>query len=141
MSTELRVLVEATVRDEKGDIIAMVRPITLDLQGFRCCIVHIELKRPIDVAEVRLLEDAVKKLQRYIEGDVLVLSGRGPIWMFATLLHSVGHLFRAVAIFDPKLRGAVVTASHHPKISSYTVIQLPPEVIEQLTQVTPPGGQ
>lgn len=43
----------------------------------------------------------------------VVISGRGPVWLFAALVHHY-HPSAWVATFDPRL-GAVVVESHSPK--------------------------
>lgn len=43
----------------------------------------------------------------------VVLSGRGPVWLYAALVHHY-HPTKWVATFDPRL-GAVVVESHSPK--------------------------
>jgi CRISPR-associated protein Csx3 len=42
----------------------------------------------------------------------VVLSGRGPIWLYAAMAHHY-HVSRWVATNDPRL-GAVVVSTHHP---------------------------
>ena len=41
----------------------------------------------------------------------LVLSGRGPVWLFAALAHA-GHPFAWVGTFEPRLGGAIVVERH-----------------------------
>mgnify|MGYP001590340508 CR=1 FL=1 len=41
----------------------------------------------------------------------VVLSGRGPTWLYAHLTHRY-HPVRWVGIYDPRLGGAVVVATH-----------------------------
>jgi CRISPR-associated protein Csx3 len=41
----------------------------------------------------------------------LILSGRGPVWLFAHLMH-LAHPFAWVATYDPRLNGAVVVSRH-----------------------------
>jgi CRISPR-associated protein Csx3 len=43
----------------------------------------------------------------------LILSGRGPIWLYGHLLHEA-HPFAWAAVHDPRLGGAVVVARHVP---------------------------
>ena len=43
----------------------------------------------------------------------LVISGRGPVWLFARLVH-LAHDFAWVATHDPRLGGAVVVERHVP---------------------------
>ena len=45
----------------------------------------------------------------------VILSGRGPVWLFAALCHHY-HPTRWVATFDPRLGGGVVIQSHHPGV-------------------------
>ncbi len=41
----------------------------------------------------------------------LVISGRGPVWLYAYLVH-LAHPFAWVATFDPRLNGGVVVMNH-----------------------------
>ena len=41
----------------------------------------------------------------------LVISGRGPVWLYARLVHEA-HPFAWVATYDPRLAGAVVVHRH-----------------------------
>lgn len=41
----------------------------------------------------------------------IVLSGRGPIWLYNYLAHEY-HTAQWVATFDPRFKGAIVTQSH-----------------------------
>jgi len=43
----------------------------------------------------------------------VIISGRGPVWLFAALAHEY-HPCKWVATYDPRLGGAVVVESHHP---------------------------
>ncbi|RLF82425.1 CRISPR-associated protein Csx3 [Thermococci archaeon] len=43
---------------------------------------------------------------------ILLLSGRGPIWLYCALIHKYAHLVSAVATYDPKIGGYVVVSSH-----------------------------
>ncbi len=57
------------------------------------------------------------------QGQGLIISGRAPIWLYCYVLHHYLHLFQYVAIYDPKLQGAVVIASHHPSYKIGEVIR------------------
>ncbi|MEO0144166.1 MAG: CRISPR-associated ring nuclease Crn3/Csx3 [candidate division WOR-3 bacterium] len=50
-----------------------------------------------------------------IADKIVILSGRGPIWLYAFLTHYY-HPCSAIAIFDPRLNGAVLTQKHSTKI-------------------------
>jgi CRISPR-associated protein Csx3 len=56
-------------------------------------------------------------------GKGVILSGRGPIWLYGRLIHHF-HPARWVAVFDPRLGGAVVVASHWPEVKPGQVIEL-----------------
>jgi CRISPR-associated protein Csx3 len=53
----------------------------------------------------------------------VVLSGRGPIWLYGFLVHYY-HPVRWVATFDPRLNGAVVVESHHPGMEVGEILPL-----------------
>jgi len=54
----------------------------------------------------------------------VILSGRGPVWLFATLCHYY-HPTAWVGCFDPRLAGAVVTQTHCPGINVGQIIPVP----------------
>lgn len=47
-------------------------------------------------------------------GPILKISGPASLPVAMTIAHSVCHLFGAVAVFDPKLQGFVVSITHSP---------------------------
>lgn len=56
----------------------------------------------------------------------VVLTGRGPIWLYAHLVHEL-HPTAWVACFDPRLGGAVVVTTHSRQTQVGQVISLPPD--------------
>lgn len=59
---------------------------------------------PADLAELEIPQ---------LPGDQgIVISGRGPIWLFAAIAHHY-HVAQWVGTFDPRLGGAVVVSTHH----------------------------
>lgn len=46
-----------------------------------------------------------------LRGRGVVISGRGPIWLYSALVHNL-HYAPWVATYDPRLGGGVVVASH-----------------------------
>jgi len=64
--------------------------------------------------------DSLSDLPDLSGPHLLILSGRGPVWLFAMLLH-LGHAAQAVAVNDPRL-GWVVVQSHHPAFKLGRVI-------------------
>jgi len=53
----------------------------------------------------------------------VVVSGRGPVWLYGRLVHHF-HPARWVAVFDPRLNGAVVVASHWPEVKPGEVLKI-----------------
>ncbi|MHA1700375.1 MAG: CRISPR-associated ring nuclease Crn3/Csx3 [Promethearchaeota archaeon] len=53
----------------------------------------------------------------------VVLSGRGPIWLYCYLTH-VYHPTRFVATYDPRVGGAVVAETHCKEYSVGDIIKL-----------------
>ena len=47
------------------------------------------------------------------ESKGLIISGRGPIWLYSHLTH-LAHPFAWVAVHEPRLEGAVVVQCHRP---------------------------
>jgi CRISPR-associated protein Csx3 len=58
----------------------------------------------------------------------VVISGRGPVWLFTALAHHY-HICQWVGTFDPRLGGAVVTSRHSPSAPPVgSVVALPKTV-------------
>ncbi|MBN1296258.1 CRISPR-associated protein Csx3 [bacterium] len=64
--------------------------------------------RPTDLVEFDIPDDILNLRHRG-----LILSGRGPVWLYAHLVHRA-HPFAWVAVFDPRLQGGVVVMNHCP---------------------------
>ena len=77
------------------------------------------LTRPIKPEELAVIEPPPLP-----HATVLIISGRGPIWLHAHLLHHYLHIYPVIAIYDPKQAGAVVVASHTPEVEEGRVIQM-----------------
>jgi CRISPR-associated protein Csx3 len=67
----------------------------------------------------------VRQIDGCIDGTKgVVISGKGPVWLFGALIHHL-HVTRWAATFDPRL-GAVVVSSHHPQAPKPgTVLPIP----------------
>lgn len=61
---------------------------------------------PDQLREIELPDELMGRRDRG-----LVISGRGPVWLYGHLLHCA-HAFAWVATYDPRLNGAVVVANH-----------------------------
>ena len=93
--------------------------------GYPIHILHITWKRHIDVTEIAELVDRIIDNTRELDGDsILVLSGRLSFWLYVIISHTLMQKYIAVAVFDPKLRGAVICISHVPSLSVGAVISL-----------------
>lgn len=69
------------------------------------------------------LDAVLPELPAIKAGQVLVIGGRAPVWLFGRALHKAhGSAAGAVAFFDPKMGGGVVVASHKPGIDEGQVI-------------------
>ena len=65
--------------------------------------------------------EAVEELEDLAGDHVLLISGRGPIWGHEMLMH-LGHPTLAVGVFDPRMGGFVVVATHSPEFHLGEVI-------------------
>lgn len=53
----------------------------------------------------------------------VVLSGRGPIWLYCYLAHYY-HPTKFIATYDPRLGGAVIVESHNPNYKIGDILKL-----------------
>jgi len=53
----------------------------------------------------------------------VVLSGRGPIWLYCYLAHYY-HPTKFIATYDPRLGGAVIVESHNPNYKIGNILKL-----------------
>jgi CRISPR-associated protein Csx3 len=65
---------------------------------------------------VREVDTQMRKLksEELRGGRLVLLDGPASLPVLAVIVHHIGHLFGAVAVFDPKLNGYVVAISHDP---------------------------
>ena len=81
-------------------------------------IVHFELKDSITPEFLKVLKPPEVK---GVKG--VVLSGRGPIWLYCYLVHYY-HPTKFIATYDPRLGGAVITESHDQRYKIGEVIKI-----------------
>lgn len=67
-----------------------------------------EILEPASLAEVQLPDALLPQRHQGV-----VFSGRGPLWLYGHLVH-LAHAFAWVAVYDPRLSGAVVVMRHTP---------------------------
>lgn len=80
-------------------------------------VVHFELGGPIEPKDLQQIKPPAVNLAKGV-----VLSGRGPIWLYGFLIHHY-HPAKFVAIFDPRL-GAVIVETHTPERKVGEVIEV-----------------
>ena len=64
------------------------------------------------VIDASQLENAIRIAPNLDCERGVVLSGRGPVWLFAALAHEY-HTTRWCGTFDPRVGGGVVVSRHH----------------------------
>ncbi len=84
-------------------------------------LVEFELKRELKPEDLREIKppDPVKN---GFSSKIVILSGRGPIWFYGFLVHFY-HPTKAIGVFDPRIDGAVVVATHMPELKIGNVIK------------------
>lgn len=81
----------------------------------------IEIEIPEGVCTPDDLKNLGYPLVNFQKG--VILSGRAPVWVFATLVHEF-HPTAWVATFDPRLGGGVVVQSHNKSYSVGDIIPI-----------------
>jgi len=83
-------------------------------------ILLVDFNRLEQVGNDQLVKDASAGLDRLIEtgelqgGELLKISGPISLPVSYVISHRVSHLYKAIAVFDPKMSRYVVTSSHDP---------------------------
>ena len=124
------------------DIITSVVP---ELGG-KLIIAAFSLKRPVqvgdDVREIaELIATAITQYGRPTYNDIVVVSGRGPIYLYALIQHNLHGNVNVLAFYDPKLPGAVIVSSNNPNYREGDVVNIPESIAEKLAQPKTPGSQ
>ena len=73
-------------------------------------IIEFFIKVPFNPKELRSISPPNPITENFSHKGV-VLSGRGPIWLYGFLIHFY-HPTKFVATYDPRLKGAVVVETH-----------------------------
>lgn len=98
----------------------MSQPIFTLTQGKDSLLVEFEI--PGGSTTPQECVEAIASLSDLSGPHVLLINGRGPVWLYAMLVHE-GHATQAVATFDPRL-GYVVVQSHHPSYQVGSIVTL-----------------
>lgn len=67
------------------------------------------------VKEVSALLTSMEKGGGLSGGGLILLTGECTLPVMAVVINAIAHAFSAVAVFDPKLKGYVVSITHDPK--------------------------
>ncbi|MEM4436145.1 MAG: CRISPR-associated protein Csx3 [Thermosphaera sp.] len=70
---------------------------------------------PTDVVQYSDLPDIINKVHKelqYINAEVIMIMGRGPIWLYSAVVHVAAHLAKAVAVYDAINKKYVIVVSH-----------------------------
>jgi CRISPR-associated protein Csx3 len=84
-------------------------------------ILHVSFDKDNPVTGDRIVRDAETCLEELISsgvltgGSLLKINGRMSIPVSYTIAHKLGHLYSAIAVFDPRLKAYVVTISTNPE--------------------------
>jgi CRISPR-associated protein Csx3 len=84
-------------------------------------ILLVDFNRLEQVSNDQLVKDTSTELDRLVAtgelggGELLKISGPISLPLSYTISHRVSHLYKAIAVFDPKMSRYVVTSSHDPK--------------------------
>ncbi|MCR4420902.1 MAG: CRISPR-associated ring nuclease Crn3/Csx3 [Exilispira sp.] len=84
-------------------------------------LIEFELTRNLEPEDLKSIKlpDPVKE---GFSNKLVILSGRGPIWLYAFMVHHF-HPCKAIAIYDPRLDGAIVVESHNKEFSIGEVVR------------------
>lgn len=88
-----------------------------------CTILAFELPTSGVVTPEDLRKISIDPVSEGICGSLVIISGRGPIWLYCALSHML-HPCKGVAIFDPRIGGGIVTQSHSPEFTVGDIIPL-----------------
>lgn len=80
------------------------------IEGIDFMILEFELKQNLLAEDLKTL-DLPDPVKLKFSNRLLVISGRGPIWLYCYLNHFY-HVCRAIAVFDPRFQAAVVVQTH-----------------------------
>ena len=92
---------------------------------------------PVDARDIAsLIKTYVKEVLTPQNDEVVAISGRMPLWLAMIVQHELQHIVPALAVFDPKLGGAVVTAVHRwgLAVDVGDTVELDQETVKTLTQ-------
>jgi CRISPR-associated protein Csx3 len=81
-------------------------------------LLHFEIENPITPNEIHTISPPKLHGTKGV-----ILSGRGPIWLYCYLAHYY-HPTKFIATYDPREGGAVVVESHTPEFKIGDIIKI-----------------
>jgi len=90
--------------------------------GENIVVIEFVLAREISPEELRNINPP-DPIENKFADKLVILSGRGPIWLYGFLIHFY-HPVKAIAVFDPRLDGAVVVESHSKEYEVGQVVKI-----------------
>ena len=69
----------------------------------------------------------VSKIERQLpdlEGRILIISGKGPAWLYCMIMRKYLCRFPVIAVYDPELQAAIIVSSHLMSFKMGDLIQL-----------------
>jgi len=92
-------------------------------------LIHVQIRgdRFIEPSEMRRVEYPEINPEKPV-----VIEGLMPIWLGQRLVSEYVHKCPAVAVYDPRLKGAVIVASHHPDYKLGEIIPISKEELSSL---------
>ncbi|RLE54367.1 MAG: hypothetical protein DRJ40_11030 [Thermoprotei archaeon] len=118
--------------------VATFRARIVNIDNYDWGIVDINWKQPIEPQSLKeYVEFVAKTVVAFVLPHTtrLIISSRAPIWFYCAFTHSLAHELDVLATYDPKVQGAVVVVSHVRDYAVGNVVELPPELLAEITQV------
>ena len=98
-------------------------------------LINVKLSSPITPKDIsNVLKELAIATTEALGKEVVAISGRMPMWLMGAIVHELVHKFPAIGVFDPKLKGIVIVATHNPNYEVGQVIQLNEEIIKKVMQ-------
>ncbi len=99
-----------------GELVYNIRKFRAEI--FSGLIFEFELKGSVNPNEVSNIEKQLPDL----DGDTLVITGKGPAWLYCLRKHL--YRFAIIAVYDPELQAAIIVSSHLISFKMGDLIQL-----------------
>ena len=130
------------VESDPVDVVILKKEIN-ELGG-ALIVANFALKKPVKPGEeardiASLIATAITSYAKPRWNDIVVVSGRGPIWLYGLVQHNLHGTVNILAFYDPKLGGAVVVASNSEQYREGDLVNVPEDIAEALAQPQTPS--